>query len=85
MFQFLFLGALIIDYGFVFAALGFVATFIGQTVLNYLVKKYNTTSFIVFSIAAVMIIAMVLMSVTGIIRIIAEAQANSGGGFKSFC
>ena len=36
--------------------------------------KYNTTSFIVFSIALVMIIAVILMAVAGILRIVAEVE-----------
>jgi uncharacterized membrane protein YfcA len=84
MFQFLFLGMLIPDYGLFFALLGFIATFFGQTFLNYLVKKYNTTSFIVFSIALVMIIAVILMAIAGIIRIVVEVESG-GGGFSSLC
>ena len=84
MFQFLFLGMLIPDYGLAFTIVGFIATFFGQTALNYLVKKYNTTSFIVFSIALVMIIAVLLMAVAGIIRIVDEVE-NGGGGFSSMC
>ena len=85
MFQFLFLGMLIPDYGIFFALLGLVATFFGQTVLDYLVKKYNTTSFIVFSIALVMIIAVILMAVAGILRIVAEVESGAGGGFTALC
>jgi uncharacterized membrane protein YfcA len=85
MFQFLFLGMLIVDYGLFFAFLGLVATFFGQTFLDYLVKKYNTTSFIVFSIALVMIIAVILMAIAGIIRIIGEIENGTGGGFTALC
>ena len=85
MFQFLFLGMLIPDYGAFFACAGLVATFIGQTVLDYLVKKYKTTSFIVFSIAAVMVIAVILMAIAGIIRIVAEVESGQGGGFTPLC
>ena len=85
MFQFLFLGMLIPDYGIFFALMGFVATFFGQTALDYLVKKYNTTSFIVFSIALVMIIAVILMAVAGVIRIVAEIENGTGGGFTALC
>lgn len=85
MFQFLFLGMLIPDYGLFFACLGLVATFFGQTFLDYLVKKYNTTSFIVFSIALVMIIAVILMAIAGIIRIVGEIENGTGGGFTALC
>ena len=57
----------------------------GQTFLNYLVKKYNTTSFIVFSIALVMIIAVILMAVAGGIQIAAESAAGDPTGFVSPC
>jgi uncharacterized membrane protein YfcA len=84
MFQFLFFGLLIPDYGLFFSVIGFFATFFGQTFLNYLVKRYKTKSFIVFSIALVMIIAVVLMTTVGVLRII-EEQERGGGGFSSLC
>tara|TARA_B100000780_G_C20895563_1_gene356392 strand:+ start:221 stop:532 length:312 start_codon:yes stop_codon:yes gene_type:complete len=86
LFSFLFLtGMLIPDYGIAFAIVGFVATFVGQTFLDYLVKKYNTTSFIVFSIALVMVIAVILMAIAGIIRIAGEIENGTGGGFTAMC
>ena len=85
MFQFLFLGMLILDYGLAFAIVGFVATFVGQTFLDYLVKKYKTTSFIVFSIALVMVIAVILMAIAGVIRILGEIENGTGGGFTALC
>ena len=64
--QFLVLETLLIDYGLAFGLLGLVATFVGQTLLAYLVRRYQTTSFIVFSIASVMILAVLLMTLAGV-------------------
>ena len=82
--QFLIRETLLFDYGLAFGALGLVATFVGQTLLTYLVKKYQTTSFIVFSIAAVMVLAVLLMTLVGVQEIQAEV-ASGRLGFAPLC
>ena len=83
-FQFLALGMLLADYSAYVALLGLVATYIGQRCVNYFVRKNNSSSLIVFSIAAVMVIAVVLMTVAGIIRINADIEAGTMG-FSDLC
>eukprot|EP00941_MAST-03F_sp_MAST-3F-sp1_P000373 g373.t1 len=84
-FQFFFLGLLLNDYALWFATLGLFSTYFGQKFINYLVRKYNTTSFIVFSIALVMFCAVVLMTVAGVTRVIQDIQKGENLGFSQLC
>lgn len=71
--QFTIFGLLQIDYAVYYAVLSFVASFIGQTALTYLVKKYRKTSFIVLSIAFVIATSTVFITVKSIVHIVRDA------------
>jgi uncharacterized membrane protein YfcA len=83
-FQFMFLGMMLPDYSAFFAVLGLVSTFVGQKGIIYLVERYETSSLIVFSIALVMVIAVVLMTIAGVLRIIKDIEQGTVG-FSDFC
>mmetsp|Transcript_22566 Transcript_22566/g.36203 ORF Transcript_22566/g.36203 Transcript_22566/m.36203 type:complete len:512 (-) Transcript_22566:26-1561(-) len=69
MLQFLLLGYLELDYTFFFMAVGIVGTFVGQTLVNYMVKKFGRTSVVIFAVATIMALAIVLMSVNGVMSL----------------
>merc|ERR1712129_331859 len=68
--QFMLLGYLNLDYTFYFMAIGIIGTFIGQTVVSYCIKMYGRKSLIVFSVAAIMGGAVILMGIDGILQCI---------------
>eukprot|EP01112_Ceratiomyxa_fruticulosa_P018429 TRINITY_DN5880_c0_g1_i1.p1 TRINITY_DN5880_c0_g1~~TRINITY_DN5880_c0_g1_i1.p1 ORF type:complete len:511 (-),score=57.15 TRINITY_DN5880_c0_g1_i1:88-1620(-) len=75
--QYLLLGRLILDYGLIFFFIGIVASFFGQTALNWMVSKYNRKSYIIFVIAAVIGLSTLLLMVTEVLSFI-----GSGGSDK---
>eukprot|EP01006_Ploeotia_vitrea_P013093 TRINITY_DN34392_c0_g1_i1.p1 TRINITY_DN34392_c0_g1~~TRINITY_DN34392_c0_g1_i1.p1 ORF type:complete len:551 (+),score=296.05 TRINITY_DN34392_c0_g1_i1:31-1653(+) len=83
--QFLVLDLLLLDYTYWYASLGFVATFLGQTVINHLVKKYKRASIIIIVIALVIGVATVLMVTAGIINLEQDLKAGKSMGFVDFC
>ena len=70
MLQFLLLGYLQYDYTFFFMAIGIMGTFIGQTGVNYAVKEYGRVSVVIFAVAIIMGLAIILMSVNGVLSMI---------------
>lgn len=82
--QFIVLDSLLLDYAGWFSAFGIVATFTGQYLVSYFVKKYNRASFIVISITTLIGIATIMMTISGIQSVIDDAKNNSLG-FSKFC
>mmetsp|Transcript_16709 Transcript_16709/g.25240 ORF Transcript_16709/g.25240 Transcript_16709/m.25240 type:complete len:562 (-) Transcript_16709:41-1726(-) len=82
--SFVVFGLLQLDYAGVCVALGFVATVVGQLVLNALMKKYQRNSYIAFSIGVVVLLSAILMTIQGLVSMtesgVVEAGENSGGG-----
>ncbi|ETO32373.1 hypothetical protein RFI_04744 [Reticulomyxa filosa] len=76
------LGTLRWDYMLYFMLVGVVGTFVGQTLLNYALKRYGRQSLVVFSVQAMLILAIVMMGVKGILEI---TQGNSDMRFRSPC
>jgi len=70
MLQFLLLGFLQWDYTLFFMFIGIVGTFIGQTAVNYAVKKYGRVSLVIFAVAIIMGLAIILMLINGIINLV---------------
>ena len=50
------------DYAALFSFVGLVSTFLGQTVVEYLIKKYTQDSVVILAIGAVVAVAMILMA-----------------------
>jgi len=82
--QFMILNLVLYDLAALYMVAGVVATIIGQTLITWLIKKYQRPSFIVISIAAVLSLATIMMTISGIVRTIQDAQ-NNNLGFKSLC
>merc|ERR1711972_766087 len=68
--QFLLLGFLRVDYTLFFMFVGIVGTFVGQTGVNFAVKKYGRVSLVIFAVAIIMGLAIVLMSINGVISLV---------------
>mmetsp|Transcript_17380 Transcript_17380/g.25968 ORF Transcript_17380/g.25968 Transcript_17380/m.25968 type:complete len:520 (+) Transcript_17380:250-1809(+) len=77
--SFVVFGLLIPDYAVVCLIIGFVATFVGQVALNYLMKKYQRNSYIAFSIGGVVLLSSFLMTIQSMISI-AEGTSKPPGG-----
>jgi uncharacterized membrane protein YfcA len=73
-------GMLTYDYAIPFFFVGFIFTYLGQKVVDYLVKKYNNSSYIIFSIAVVITLSCILMGYQGITSTIANWGEDRGHG-----
>lgn len=77
--SFVVFGLLIPDYAVVCVIVGFVATFVGQVALNYLMKKYQRNSYIAFSIGGVVLLSAFLMTIQSMVSIAEGSSKRSGG------
>lgn len=64
-----------------------LATFVGQTVVDYVLRRWKRSSLIVLSIAAIIAFSLVMMTVVGIKDILADIQRGADMGFtpRSLC
>jgi uncharacterized membrane protein YfcA len=83
--QYFLLDLLILDYALWFGVVGFLATFVGQTFINYLVRRYKRTSLIVLSIALVLVLALVMMVTAGIVQVLKDIDEDKPMGFGGLC
>jgi len=72
-------GLLVFDYGVVCLLVGFVATFVGQIGLTYLMKKAQRNSYIAFSIGGVVLLSAFLMTIQSMISMASGEKHHSGG------
>lgn len=72
-------GLLVFDYGVVCLLVGFVATFVGQIGLTYLMKKAQRNSYIAFSIGGVVLLSAFLMTIQSLISMASGEKHHSGG------
>ena len=77
--------ALLVDYAIMLSIVGIVSTFVGQTAVNYLVRRYNRSSFIIGSIAAVLVVATIMLTISGILETISDVNNGRTLGFASPC
>jgi uncharacterized membrane protein YfcA len=82
--QYLILKQLLLDYSVWFFFFGLFGTLIGQTGVSYIIKKYNRTSFIVFSITIVIFSANLMGAASGVLAVISDVN-NGRLGVKPFC
>jgi len=73
-------GMLKYDYATPLFFVGFICTYLGQKVVDYLVKKYNNSSYIIFSIATVITLSCLLMGYQGIKSTFANWGADVSRG-----
>lgn len=77
--SFIVFGLLIHDYAIVCLVIGFVATYVGQIVLYYLMNKYERNSYIAFSIGGVVLLSAFLMTIQSLVSM-AEGGGRHAGG-----
>jgi len=80
--QFVILGMLDQTYMFFYMAVGVAGTFIGQTMVDFAVKKYGRSSVVVFAVAIVIGCAVILMGFQGIVDVV---NGDSQFNFDSPC
>ena len=72
--SFMVFGLLDYEYAGVCIVLGFVATFVGQIGLSYLMQKYQRNSYIAFSIGGIVLLSAFLITIQSLLSL-----ADSGG------
>lgn len=60
----------------------FVSTFVGQTLIDYILRRYQRSSIIVLSIAAIIAGSLAMMSVIGVQEVYGDIQRGAHMGFK---
>eukprot|EP01129_Flabellula_baltica_P006659 TRINITY_DN2516_c0_g1_i3.p1 TRINITY_DN2516_c0_g1~~TRINITY_DN2516_c0_g1_i3.p1 ORF type:complete len:125 (+),score=8.36 TRINITY_DN2516_c0_g1_i3:34-408(+) len=70
------------DYAIAYGIAGFVASFVGQTLLNWVVRKTNRKSFIIFSIVAVIGFSTILLGFTGVMNFVRSVNNGAYLGFN---
>jgi len=83
--QFAVLQRILWDYGGTLTVIGFFAATIGQTVLTWLVKKYNKKSYIVFCVVLIIGLSTILLSITGSQRATDQLRFDAYMGFNPYC
>jgi len=73
--SFIAFGLLVYDYAFACLLIGYLATYVGQIALYYLMSKYQRNSYIAFSIGGVVLLSALLMTVQSLV-----SMAEHGGG-----
>ena len=69
------------DYAFAFAACGLFSTFLGQSVIDWVVRKYKKDAIVILVIASIMLIALVLMTYDGVMQVVHATTY----GFSPLC
>jgi len=80
--SFVVFGLLRYDYAVMLFFVGIIFTAIGQVGVNYLVKKYKRSSYIIMSIGAVVALSTLMMSLQSLMAFV-NGTAGSGGGICS--
>jgi len=83
--QFAVLDRILWDYGGVFTVLGFFSAFVGQSFLNWLVRKYNKKSYIILFIVIIIGLSTLLLSVSSGMRLADQLKNDAYMGFNSYC
>ncbi|OQR92666.1 hypothetical protein THRCLA_08647 [Thraustotheca clavata] len=79
--QFIFLGVLPLSYALYYGLLGLLSGLLGETLLAYVVKKYNKTSLVIIVIAITIGLSTITMGILGLSHVITEGF----GSFQPLC
>jgi len=82
--QFVLLDKAMVDHTVWFTTWVLAATLVGQTVIDFVLKKYQRTSLIVLSIAGIVGASMIMMSFIGVQNIISDIARHAPMGFATF-
>merc|ERR1719356_2417611 len=80
--QFVVLGKIMPHFVYWFTTWVVVSTFIGQTGIDFLLRKYKRSSVIVLSIAGIVAGSLVMMSFIGLAEVYSDIQRGANMGFK---
>lgn len=83
--QFVLMGKLPIFYALFFALIGGIGTFVGQLAVERIIKRYRSTSIIVFGISAVVCVSTLAMGYTGMRSIVRIMQTGGNMGLRNLC
>jgi hypothetical protein len=83
--MFITFGMLIWDYAIYFCMLGMITTLVGQYTVNHLVKQYNRASIISFTMAAIIIVSTILLSIQSVYHIHQRIHSGIVEKSVSFC
>jgi len=68
-------GTLPSDYGALFFLWGFLCTIVGQVAFNFILRRYNRTSFIILSIGIVIVLSVLLLAAHTISDLVAHPDS----------
>merc|ERR1740130_2303673 len=80
--QFVILGKTMPQFVFWFTTWVVLATFIGQTGIDYMLRKYKRSSLIILSIAGIIAGSLVMMSFIGAVEVYSDVQRGADMGLK---
>merc|ERR1719387_3144249 len=80
--QFIVLGKTMPQFVFWFTTWVVLSTFVGQTLIDYILRKYQRSSLIVLSVAGIIAGSLVMMSVIGISEVYNDIQRGAVMGLK---
>merc|ERR1740130_295642 len=80
--QFVMLGKTMPQFVFWFTTWVVLSTFIGQTGIDYMLRKYKRSSLIILSIAGIIAGSLVMMSFIGITEVYNDVQRGADMGLK---
>jgi uncharacterized membrane protein YfcA len=83
--QFILMGKLPPFYAAFFAVIGGFGTLVGQVAVENIIKRYNSTSIIVFGISAVICSSTIAMGYTGVRSIVRIAEVGGNMGLRDLC
>ncbi|KAL3809938.1 hypothetical protein ACHAXA_002495 [Cyclostephanos tholiformis] len=71
-------GLMVPDYAIAGVVLGFVATYVGQSVMSRILAKSRRSSYVAFSIGVVVLLSAVLMAAESIIHLVSSSADGTG-------
>lgn len=80
--QFIVLGKAMPQYAFWFTSWVIVSTFVGQTLIDFILQKYQRSSLIVLSIAGIIAGSLVMMTMIGAMDLVTDIMRGADMGFK---
>lgn len=83
--QFLVLGMLFVDRALWFGATCMLGTLVGQVVVNRVVRRTKSASFIIFIVAAVMVVAIGLLGFVQVRNFVQSIRNKESLGLRSLC
>jgi hypothetical protein len=82
--QFLILDAEMPQYVFWFGGWVMISTLIGQTLIDYVLRKYKRSSMIILSIAGIIGMSLVMMSITGVLGVWDDWSRGTNMGLNPY-